>query len=193
MVQHPEQQAYADYDCQTFDDIQIPPPRSPHLFKSYAVKRVDMKELGYKVCKGVYFFTKKSMIINARGDIDMNKKMLTYGLVVGGVVGAATALLSAPLSGKDLRKQVKEAKNEWIRIANEFKVNAAEMKDSVTKLSKEGTAIIKELATDVKSVVEEWQQDIEPTKESMQQEIKNIQQTIADLEKKLQKGKNSST
>lgn len=119
----------------------------------------------------------------------MNKKMLTYGLLVGGAVGAAAALLYAPLSGKELRKQMRESKDEWIKIANEFKENATELKESVTKLSQDGKEIIKELATDVKIAVEEWQHEIEPTKEAMQTEIKNIQNTIAELESKLQEGK----
>ncbi|GIN93180.1 hypothetical protein J6TS1_43370 [Siminovitchia terrae] len=119
----------------------------------------------------------------------MNKKMLTYGLFVGGAVGAAAALLYAPLSGKELRKQMRESKDEWIKIASEFKENATELKESVTKLSHDGKEIIKELATDVKMAVEEWQHEIEPTKEAMQTEIKNIQKTIAELENKLEEGK----
>lgn len=119
----------------------------------------------------------------------MNKKMLTYGLFVGGAVGAAAALLYAPLSGKELRNQMKESKDEWIKVANDFKVNATELKDSVAKLSQDGKEIIKEIATDVKTAVEEWQNEIEPTKAAMQNEIKNIQTTIAELESKLQDGK----
>ncbi len=119
----------------------------------------------------------------------MNKKMLTYGLLVGGAVGAAAALLYAPLSGKELRKQMRESKDEWIKIASEFKENATDLKESVTKLSLDGKEIIKELATDVKMAVEEWQHEIEPTKEAMQTEIKNIQKTIAELENKLEEGK----
>lgn len=115
--------------------------------------------------------------------------MLTYGLFLGGAVGAAAALLYAPLSGKELRKQMKENKDDWIKIANELKENATELKESVTKLSKDGKEIIKELATDVKTTVEEWQHEIGPTKEAMQTEIKNIQKTIAELEDKLQEGK----
>lgn len=119
----------------------------------------------------------------------MNKKLLTYGFIIGGAVGAATALLSAPLSGKELRSQVKETRDDWLRIANEFKENAAELKESVSSLTKDGKEIIQDLATDMKTAVAEWQQDIEPTKEAMQNEIKNIQQTISELEGKLQEGK----
>lgn len=119
----------------------------------------------------------------------MNKKMLTCGIFVGGAIGAAAALLYAPLSGKELRKQMRESKDEWVKIVNEFKTNATELKESVTKLSQDGKEIIKELATDVKTAVEEWQHEIEPTKEAMQSEIKNIQKTIAELENKLQEGK----
>ncbi|MBS4204179.1 YtxH domain-containing protein [Lederbergia citrea] len=119
----------------------------------------------------------------------MNKKALAYGILIGGVVGAATALLTAPLSGKELRNQVKDAKGEWIRIAQDIKEDAMEIKDSVTKLSIEGKEIIKELASDVKLAVEEWQRDIEPNKDAMREEMREIQHTIAQLEQKLQEEK----
>ncbi|HEY4553438.1 MAG TPA: YtxH domain-containing protein [Bacillaceae bacterium] len=119
----------------------------------------------------------------------MNKKALTCGILIGGVVGAAAALLSAPLSGKELRNQVKNSKGEWIKIANDLKENAIEIKDSVSKLSQEGKTIFQELAGDVKTAVQEWQQEIQPNKEAMQEEMEEIQNTIARLEQKLKEDK----
>ncbi len=87
----------------------------------------------------------------------MNGKALITGILVGGVVGAATALLTAPSSGKELRTQVKESKNDWVKMATELKEDVMDIKDSVTKVSKEGKEVIKELAADVKVAVEEWQ------------------------------------
>ncbi|MCR2821074.1 YtxH domain-containing protein [Lederbergia panacisoli] len=121
----------------------------------------------------------------------MNTKALAYGILVGGVVGAATALLTAPSSGKELRSQLKESKGEWIRIAQDLKEDAMDIKNSVAKVSKEGKEIIKELAGDVKMAVEEWQRDIEPNIEAMQEEMREIQNTIAQLEQKLQEEKSS--
>jgi len=121
----------------------------------------------------------------------LNSKALAYGILVGGVVGAATALLTAPSSGKELRNQLKESKSEWIRIAQDLKEDAMDIKNSVAKVSKEGKEIIKELAGDVKMAVEEWQRDIEPNIEAMQEEMKDIQNTIAQLEQKLQEEKST--
>ena len=52
-----------------------------------------------------------------------------------------------PLSGKDLRNQVKDSTNDWIKIATDIKDNAVDIKDSVAKLSKEGKEIFKDLAS----------------------------------------------
>lgn len=119
----------------------------------------------------------------------MNGKALTYGLIIGGAVGFATALLAAPLSGKELRSQMKESKENWVRIAQDLKEDANDIKDSVSKLSKEGREIIKELASDVKMAVDEWQHDIEPNRVALQEEMQEIQKTIAQLERKLQENK----
>lgn len=119
----------------------------------------------------------------------MSTKALVYGILVGGVVGAATALLTAPNSGKELRNQIKDSKGEWVKLVQELKEDAIDIKDSVTKASLEGKEIIKELAGDLKIAVEEWQKNIEPNKDAMQEEIKEIQATIAQLEQKLQEEK----
>ena len=98
----------------------------------------------------------------------------------------------APLSGKDLRNQVKDSTNDWIKIATDIKDNAVDLKDSVAKLSKEGTEIFKDLASDVKMAVEEWQQDTDPNREALHKEMKEIQQTIARLEQKLHDNKTAT-
>ncbi|MCJ8005905.1 YtxH domain-containing protein [Lederbergia wuyishanensis] len=121
----------------------------------------------------------------------MNTKALAYGILVGGVVGAATALLTAPSSGKEFRNQLKESKGEWVRIAQDLKEDAVDIKNSVAKVSKEGKEIIKELAGDVKMAVEEWQREIEPNISAMQKEMREIQDTIAQLEQKLQEEKST--
>ncbi|CAM4061937.1 YtxH domain-containing protein [Lederbergia lenta] len=122
----------------------------------------------------------------------MKAKALAYGLLIGGAVGAATALLSAPLSGKELRNQIKDSKDNWIRMAYDLKEDVLDIKDSVTKLSDESKVIIKELASDVKIAVNEWQNDIEPNKNALQKEMQEIQKTIADLEEQLEKNKATS-
>ncbi|MBW8349640.1 YtxH domain-containing protein [Bacillus sp. IITD106] len=121
----------------------------------------------------------------------MNTKALAYGVLIGGVVGAAAALLTAPSSGKELRNQLKESKGEWIRIAQDLKEDAIDIKNSVAKVSKEGKEIIKELAGDVKMAVEEWQKEIEPNISAMQEEMREIQNTISQLEQKLQENKST--
>lgn len=119
--------------------------------------------------------------------IRMNKKSFSLGILIGGALGAAAALLYSPSSGKELRLQIKETTNEWTKIMNDLKNNANDLKDSVTKLTKEGKDIIKEISHDVKTAVNDWQKQTEPNKERLQEEVIKIQKTLEELEQKLQK------
>ncbi|MDQ0174787.1 YtxH domain-containing protein [Bacillus chungangensis] len=117
----------------------------------------------------------------------MNKKSFSLGILIGGALGAAAALLYSPSSGKELRLQIKETTNEWTKIMIDLKNNANDLKDSVSKLTKEGKDIIKEISHDVKTAVNDWQKQTEPNKERLQEEVIKIQKTLEELEQKLQK------
>jgi gas vesicle protein len=41
------------------------------------------------------------------------------GLIIGGVVGAALAVLLAPQSGEEIRSQLREKGQDWQHLANE--------------------------------------------------------------------------
>lgn len=112
----------------------------------------------------------------------MNKKGFILGVLVGGVAGACAALLTTPVSGENLRGQIKDSTNDWMKMANDIKGDAIELKESVSNLTKEGKEIFTELATDVKVAVQEWQQDISSNRENLQKEMQEIQDTIAKLE-----------
>ncbi|WP_158598228.1 YtxH domain-containing protein [Falsibacillus albus] len=117
----------------------------------------------------------------------MNKKIFSYGLLFGTAIGAVSALLSAPSSGKELRTQLQESGDEWLNTLKEIKVNVQGLKDSVAKVSKEGKDTILQLTSDIKEIVQQWQLDSKPNKDQLKLEIAEIQQTIAELESEIHK------
>jgi gas vesicle protein len=62
-------------------------------------------------------------------------KGFLLGALIGGAAGAITALLLAPKSGVDLRRDLAEKSGEWYEKANEF---AAEQGKVVGKVVNEG-------------------------------------------------------
>ena len=116
----------------------------------------------------------------------MNKKQFTYGIFIGGAVGALSALLSTPVSGKHLREQAKETTQEWIQMTKDISANLKELKSSLTTLTEEGKMIINDLLSDIKVNLKDWQESIEPTKQHLQKDIEEIQSTIEELEQQLQ-------
>ncbi|MGE8205135.1 YtxH domain-containing protein [Heyndrickxia sp. NPDC080065] len=117
----------------------------------------------------------------------MDKKAFAYGLIVGGFAGAISALLSAPSSGKALRKQLADSKKEWVSTVKDMTKNVNELKNSIQVLTTEGKDMAVKLISDVKTTISEWQNDIEPNKESIFREVQALKDSIEDLEQKIQK------
>ncbi|GIN37979.1 YtxH domain-containing protein [Heyndrickxia oleronia] len=119
----------------------------------------------------------------------MNKKSLLFGLIVGGVAGSITALLSAPSSGKELRQQLTNSKDEWIATVKDMTKNANELKKSIHVLTTEGKEMAVQFITDVKSSISEWQNNIETNKENIYSEVQSLRDTIEQLESQIKKEK----
>ncbi|RDI47871.1 YtxH domain-containing protein [Falsibacillus pallidus] len=115
----------------------------------------------------------------------MNKKIFSYGLLVGAAVGAVSALLTTPSSGRDLREQLQHSAEEWLEMVKDMKVNVVNLKDSVAKLSAEGKETILQLTSDIKEIVQQWQMESKPIKEQLDKEIAEIQRTIEELESEI--------
>ncbi|MEO8664324.1 MAG: YtxH domain-containing protein [Ignavibacteria bacterium] len=81
--------------------------------------------------------------------MDENKtsKGLLLGFIAGGIVGAAIALLYAPKTGKEMRKQIKSKKDELIDDTSEYLQIA---KTKASDLINEGKRRSEELISDAK-------------------------------------------
>ncbi|NMH69564.1 YtxH domain-containing protein [Bacillus sp. RO3] len=115
----------------------------------------------------------------------MNKKSLFYGLFIGGVVGGVTSLLTSPSSGKEVRAQIKDKKDEWAGMIDEVKVHISDLKESIGTLSQEGKDTVLQLSADLKASFQQWQASTEPNNKRLQDEIRSIQHTIEELEKSI--------
>lgn len=116
----------------------------------------------------------------------MDKKALTYGFIIGGIAGALSALLAAPTSGRELRKQLANSKNEWISTAKEMTKNVNDLKSSIHVLTSEGKDMAVKLVADVKTTISEWQNNIEGNKEKIFTEVQALKTSIDELESKIQ-------
>ncbi|KSU62127.1 hypothetical protein AS034_08305 [[Bacillus] enclensis] len=115
----------------------------------------------------------------------MKVKSLTYGLIIGGVVGSVVSLLSTPSSGRELRSQIKSKKEDWSEVFEEMKVHLGDLKDSISSLSQEGKETVQQISKDLQASVKQWQASTEPNNQKLQQEIQLIQTKIEELENSL--------
>ncbi|WP_096189765.1 YtxH domain-containing protein [Evansella halocellulosilytica] len=130
----------------------------------------------------------------------LNTKDFLIGSLLGGIIGASTALLLAPKSGKELRqdlneqaKVAKEKTADWttqaVEKGNEF---AAQVSDqSVTLIDK-----VKDVARSVRKDVEEltesadFSTDLEGVSkeiaDSVKKEVEDLQRSVEQLVKEVE-------
>lgn len=80
-------------------------------------------------------------------DNKSGKGLLLFGLFIGGIVGAATALLTAPKSGRELRNDIRLKKDEYLDDTSEYLEIA---KTKATDLINEGKKRSEKLISDAK-------------------------------------------
>ncbi len=122
----------------------------------------------------------------------MKLKSLVIGMVVGGVVGATSTLLSTPASGREVRNQLKESKDQWRNVIEELKTNVTDLKNSLQHLSAEGKDTVSKLSADLKVTIQQWKEQTEPHSKRIQEELDLIQNTLSQLETSINNKQNPS-
>ncbi|MGM0846387.1 MAG: YtxH domain-containing protein [Bacillota bacterium] len=117
----------------------------------------------------------------------MKIKSIAFGVIAGSAIGAIATLLSAPQSGKDLKKQINQNKDEWKAVLTEIKSNAVEVKDSVSRLTSEGKQTINHIKDDMQSSIQAWQGDTEPNIQHIKDDISAIEQLADNMEQEISK------
>ncbi|WP_102027966.1 YtxH domain-containing protein [Salirhabdus sp. Marseille-P4669] len=118
-----------------------------------------------------------------------NGKSLFLGVLVGSIIGATTTLLTTPASGETVRRQ---AKDQSIKLKNtimELASNSRDIKSQLTKTTKEGAVLLRELSQDVKSSIENWRSSIEPHQQNIQEHLLNVEESLKELEDKINQKK----
>ena len=84
------------------------------------------------------------------------------GFVIGGLVGAATALILAPQSGEETRSQI-AARGAELRVAGEerFDEYRARVQDSTTNFQEQARIVLDEGKSKVSSAVEKGKQRVD--------------------------------
>lgn len=91
-----------------------------------------------------------------------SSKSFIMGAIVGGIVGAVTALLLAPKSGKEMREDINEQ-------AAVLKERSLQLKDTAVEKGSEWISIAKEKSSEIaKTVNKQSQQVVEKVKDFTQ-------------------------
>lgn len=112
-------------------------------------------------------------------------KSLLLGFIVGGSIGAITALLNAPASGRVFRGRIKQQSLEWKEMIDSLMQDARKLKDQISRTSKEGVELINELTQEMKSSIETWNKAVEPHQANIHGYLEELEQSIKELEAKV--------
>lgn len=98
---------------------------------------------------------------------NMNGKDFLLGAVVGGLLGAAAALLLAPKSGKELRSDLSD---QYHVISEKTQQIAADVSEKTQKVASEVSEFGQELVGKAKEVVSTVSNELKARKEAKQAE-----------------------
>src|SRR5699024_2670895 len=102
-------------------------------------------------------------------------KSLLLGFVVGGIISAGTALLSALKSGKELRMQVKNQGLEWRNKFEYINCDDHRVKDQIVEKSKEGLEMKVKLLKEMKESISELKSAVEPLQKNIFKYLEQIE------------------
>ena len=105
-------------------------------------------------------------------------KTLLTGFIFGGVVSAASVLLTTPKSGKELIAETKVKSDDIKEGFTKLKSDLNELSTQVKQLSSEGKEVIQEVAADLKRSISSYQQDIQPNLTRLKEDVEEMQKTI---------------
>lgn len=114
-----------------------------------------------------------------------NGKSLFLGVLFGAVVGASVSLLTAPSSGEELRAKMKEQSERLKDILQDIRENGFDLKNQLSRTTKEGATLLKELSEDIKVSIESWKKSIQPHQENLQEHLRQIEESLKELEDKM--------
>lgn len=113
----------------------------------------------------------------------MKKSNWLAGLIIGGMAGAVTTLLTTPSSGKDLKKNLRKTKDFMKETAKEVISNTDYLKQTVSQFLHEGKTVIPQTSRELKESIKLWQENIQSNKNAIEEGVHHIQVSVKNLEK----------
>lgn len=98
-------------------------------------------------------------------------RSLLTGLFVGGIIGGAAVLLTAPSSGKQLREKMKTNYDSFEETIKRLKSDGLALKDQLIKAAKESTDVIKDVGGELQTSIKKWQEEIKPHQQDLQKKL----------------------
>ncbi|WP_243298126.1 YtxH domain-containing protein [Bacillus litorisediminis] len=123
----------------------------------------------------------------------INTKDFIIGALVGSIVGAATALMLAPKSGKELRNDLneqaiilKEKTGQWKELAAE---SGSQIASTAKEKTNEWTQMIQQQSNELKNKVKSIRLGVHPEGQAKGEEEAAVTDTEADVERRLEETK----
>ena len=109
-------------------------------------------------------------------------KAFITGILCGSAVAGIAALLTAPSSGTELRRKLKEKSEDFKRSLTDLKDDTKLLTEQIAGTAAEGKDVFIELKGDVQKAFSSWKNETTPHRESIQREIEELQKSIDYLQ-----------
>ena len=109
-------------------------------------------------------------------------KAFITGILCGSAVAGIAALLTAPSSGTELRRKLKEKSEDFKRSLTDLKDDTKLLTEQIAGTAAEGKDVFIELKGDVQKAFSSWKHETNPHRENIQREIEELQQSIDYLQ-----------
>ncbi|WP_026676614.1 YtxH domain-containing protein [Fictibacillus gelatini] len=114
----------------------------------------------------------------------IDSKDFLIGALVGGIVGATTALLLAPKSGKELRtnigEQATQIKDKGSEITSRVREKSSAIVNTVSEQSNQVAGKVKELTSNIRRDISNWRSKGEEVKEKANDAYIEVENKIED-------------
>lgn len=114
----------------------------------------------------------------------IDSKDFLIGALVGGIVGATTALLLAPKSGKELRtnigEQATQIKDKGSEITSRVREKSSAIVNTVSEQSNQVAGKVKEITSNIRRDISNWRSKGEEVKEKANDAYIEVENKIED-------------
>ncbi|MFC4808949.1 YtxH domain-containing protein [Paenibacillus sp. GCM10023250] len=114
----------------------------------------------------------------------MAKKAFMYGAIAGGVVGSVAALLLAPKSGRELRRDIADktqtVTEQTARIAGQVGDKTVQVAKQVSSTASTAAVKVRDTAASVVDNVRGWRGDAKETLEDTGEQVMDVAEDVTD-------------